>query len=129
MVVNKIDTNPAAIGNLLCDSKVCVQNFYVSAKTGAGFELLTQALIDEVESTLPDSAESSQIVTNERQRNCLLQAIEALQRGTDAIAQKLPIEIVSAEVRSSLTALREIVGTTYTEDILGRIFGKFCIGK
>ena len=38
-------------------------------------------------------------------------------------------EFVALELRTALGALSDIVGVTYTEDILGRIFSKFCIGK
>jgi tRNA modification GTPase len=48
----------------------------------------------------------------------------------DAVASKTPaLPILVADIREALNALDEIVGKTYTEDILGRIFSKFCIGK
>jgi len=129
MVTNKIDLNPKAIGQIYCDSKTCEQNFYLSAATGSGLPELTQALIDEVSQSVPDRAESSHVVTNERQRNCLDRALASIDHARDAIRQGMPLEIISAEVRIGLAALDEIIGRTYTEDILGRIFSKFCVGK
>jgi len=129
MVVNKIDLNPAAIGSIFCESATCAQNFYISAKTKSGLTELTQALIDEIRSSLPDRAESSNVVTSERQRSCLERALQALDLVAEAIQQNMPLEIVSAELRFCLLALEEIIGKTYSEDILGRIFSKFCIGK
>lgn len=129
MLTNKIDLNPNAFGEFLCDSRICAQNFYLSAKTRAGFEPLVQALVDEIAASQGDSAESSGIVTNERHRQCLEGALEALRSAENAIHSKLPAEIISGEIRLALTALEEIVGKTYTEDILGRIFSKFCVGK
>jgi tRNA modification GTPase len=41
----------------------------------------------------------------------------------------MPTELVASELRIALNAMEELVGKTYTEDILGRIFSKFCIGK
>jgi tRNA modification GTPase len=38
-------------------------------------------------------------------------------------------ELVAAEVRTALEELGKIVGAVYTEDVLDRIFGRFCIGK
>jgi tRNA modification GTPase len=78
---------------------------------------------------MPDRAELGETVTNERQRDCLVRARDALERGIDSFKAKAPAEIVSADLRETLQALDEIVGRTYTEDILGRIFSKFCIGK
>lgn len=129
MVTNKIDLNPAAIGSIYCDSTTCEQNFYLSTTTRSGLHELTQALIDEVSHSVPDRGEASQVVTSERQRSCLERALASLDHSRDAIRQKLPLEIISGEVRLALTALEELVGKTYNEDILSRIFSKFCIGK
>ncbi len=129
MITNKIDLNPHAIGKLFCESHTCAQNFYISAKSRSGLTELTQALSDEVAHSLPNRAETSQVVTNERQRSCLVRAEEALDSSLDAISQKLPLEVISSEMRVALTVMEELIGKTYTEDILGRIFSKFCIGK
>ncbi len=129
MVTNKIDLNPNAFASYYCESDTCEQNFYLSVKTKDGFDALSDALLDEAKHSSPDQGEATVIVTNERHRNCLYQAQEALTQATQAIEQESPPEIVSAEVRRALKSLEEIVGATYTEDILGRIFSKFCIGK
>lgn len=129
MIANKIDLDPSSIGRIECDSQICRRNFYLSAKTKDGLEGLMEALVEESRGTLPDRAEASEVVANERQRSCLMNAAESLQRALHAIEQRLPAEICAAEMRIALTALEEIVGKTYTEDILGRIFSKFCIGK
>ncbi|MCO6431048.1 MAG: tRNA uridine-5-carboxymethylaminomethyl(34) synthesis GTPase MnmE [Deltaproteobacteria bacterium] len=128
MVTNKIDLNPSAIGSIFCDSSTCQQNFYISARTLAGFESLTQALIDEVAHSLPSQSEASSVVTNERHRSLLSRARASLQRALEGCGNQ-PLELVSIDIRTALTSLEEIVGKTYTEDILGRIFSKFCIGK
>lgn len=129
MLTNKIDLNPEAFGTHFCDSSTCAQNFYISAKTGDGFQSLTDALIEEVRSSTPAATEGSNVVTNERHYNCLARAKSALERAGAGLNGHVPREIVIEEVRSCLNALEEIVGKTYTEDILGRIFSKFCVGK
>jgi tRNA modification GTPase len=97
--------------------------------TRDGVDGLTDALVDEVKSSIVAGNESNDIVTNERHRAALNNANEAILRAIGAIDGGLPPEIVSADTRSALLALDEIVGKTYTEDILGRIFSKFCVGK
>jgi tRNA modification GTPase len=126
LVVNKIDANPAALGTYVCDSSSCRQNLYLSAKTGSGIDTLIDALIDEVKSKA-EIGESQAIITNERHRQCLNIAHERLESA--CADDHLPAEIVSAEVRAALNSLANLVGSTSTEDILGRIFSKFCIGK
>lgn len=128
LVVNKIDLNPKAIGTIVCDSRVCAQNFYLSARTRDGFTALQDALVEEVRNRLPAGSEESLIVVNERHRDCLARAVRALEQAKDGTS-KHPLEIVAADIRAALNALEELVGRTYTEDILSRIFSKFCIGK
>jgi tRNA modification GTPase len=129
MLINKIDLNPKAIGAIVCDSNICARNFYLSATTKQGFTGLIEALKEEVASRAQDSGNSSVVLTNERQRQCLERAVATLDAALVAIAAKNPEEIIAEDIRHTLSELEEIVGKTYTEDILGRIFSKFCIGK
>jgi tRNA modification GTPase len=60
----------------------------------------------------------------------LQRAEYALGTCIDAIqSRNVPLSILSTDIRDALAALDEIVGKTFNEDILGRIFSKFCIGK
>lgn len=90
---------------------------------------LEQALLSEVQGRAPQDSSASAVLTNERHRNCLQKSIEALYQAEQAIQAQHPTEVVAAEIRLALTALDELIGVTNTEDILGRIFAKFCIGK
>ena len=127
LLVNKIDINPDSIGKIHCSS--CARNIYISALDGSGLDGLRSALKEEVINTLHDKGEANAIITNERQRNCLFEAVKRIQDSIEVIRDKKPSEIISIELRSALKTLEELVGVTYTEDILGRIFSKFCIGK
>jgi tRNA modification GTPase len=124
-VVNKIDRNPHAVGSIFCDLNTCERNFYLSAKTLHGLDALIIALREEVEQRNEDSADRSIVITNERHRNCLAKAKQSL----ETLSKDSPLEVISLEIKSALSALNEIIGKTTTEDILGRIFSKFCIGK
>jgi tRNA modification GTPase len=127
LLVNKIDLNQKAIGKIYCDSSVCQQNFYVSVKTQAGIDNFIRALIDEVKNS--SYSEASQTITNERHRLCLENAKSALQTAVLNLSAPMDYAIISADIRNALNELQEIIGVTYNEDILGRIFSKFCIGK
>lgn len=127
MITNKIDLNPDALSSFFCDARTCQQNFYMSAKTANGLQKLIDSLVEEVSQQAGGNAETSVVVTNERHRNCLQRAVESLD--IILLQPKVPLEILTAELRVALSALEELVGKTTTEDILGRIFSKFCIGK
>lgn len=129
MITNKIDANPQAFGQFSCDSSVCEQIFFISAKTGAGIGPLIEALVEDIAKKNPEKGEVGEVVTNERHRDCLERAYNSVHSFLTGIESQVPFEILSADLREGLNALDEIVGKTYTEDILGRIFSKFCVGK
>lgn len=130
MVINKIDLNPHAIEHYAVNSDVCQQHFFISAKTGDGISGLIEALVEDLAKQVPEKNEAGEVVTNERHRDCLERAERALAACIDGLqARGVPLSIVVADLKEALSALDEIVGKTYTEDILGRIFSKFCIGK
>jgi tRNA modification GTPase len=130
MIVNKIDLNPNALLDFSPYLSMCQQNFFISAKTGDGIGSLIEALVEDVAKKVPEKGEVGEIITNERHRDCLRRAEAALSSCVEAAhAKAVPLAIIAADLREALGALDEIVGKTYTEDILGRIFSKFCIGK
>jgi tRNA modification GTPase len=100
----------------------------VSAATGAGLESLAARLGEAV---LAVQGGAGEVVagTAVRCRESLRRAGEAL-----AAAETLAVagggdELVAAELRSSLDDLGHVVGAVYTEDLLDRIFSRFCVGK
>jgi tRNA modification GTPase len=55
--------------------------------------------------------------------------LEALAAARAALGEGLSPEFVAEELRAALNAAGEILGRTEADDILGRIFSSFCIGK
>jgi tRNA modification GTPase len=130
LIVNKIDLAPSALTRIATRETMCERSFFISAKTGAGIGSLIEALVEDVARNMPERGDVGEVITNERHRDCLRRAEDALARFVESVASKRPVlTILVADVREALTALDEIVGKTYTEDILGRIFTKFCVGK
>jgi len=64
-----------------------------------------------------------------RCRQSLHLAMDSLARARDIVRSNVGEELVAAEVRVALDALGKVVGAVYTEDLLDRIFSRFCIGK
>ena len=99
---------------------------YLSAKTKANLELLHNRLNDFIAS----STHSEQIfVSNIRHYEALKQALHALQQAETAFDNALPEDLVATDMRQVLHYLSEVVGEISNEEILTRIFSKFCIGK
>ncbi|MDZ4185686.1 MAG: hypothetical protein U1D97_11990, partial [Desulfuromonadales bacterium] len=69
------------------------------------------------------------LICDLRHKEALRQAREALVSFERLVQNGSPLELAACELRAVLTALGEITGETSTDDILDRIFSRFCIGK
>jgi tRNA modification GTPase len=98
----------------------------ISSTTGEGIEELKEEIVARV---CGENQRGDLLISSERHYLSLKEAYSFLENAQSAIKEKHPAEYISFEIRQSLLALQEIVGVTNTEDILGRIFSKFCIGK
>ena len=127
LIVNKCDLASESKPNW--NAEDIVNTFFVSSLTNDGLDQLKNALALEVESQAQTDSGISQVITSERHFNCLVNAEARVRAADRTLSKSEPLEITSAELRSALSSLEEIVGKTYNEDILGRIFAKFCIGK
>jgi tRNA modification GTPase len=99
----------------------------ISALDGSGIAGLRKLIYDSVVGE--NASNASVVITTTRHVEALKVALGAIVDATKGIEGELPAELVSVDIRGALTALEEIIGVTATEDILGRIFSKFCIGK
>jgi tRNA modification GTPase len=100
----------------------------LSCRTGDGLDGLKRAVSDMVKQGTIGSREHAWAV-NQRHKTALAQTKESLQKSLDSIKSNLSPEFVAVDLRGALDSLGLIIGATYTEDILERIFNDFCIGK
>jgi tRNA modification GTPase len=123
VVLNKCDLVPLA--DLHLEGQT--QAIRVSAKTGDGME----ALIDAIRAFLAGRAEgaSHSIMTSARQFENVSRAVAALDKAMAATMENTPQEMVLLDIYAALSELNELTGDVVTEDILGRIFSTFCVGK
>jgi tRNA modification GTPase len=88
---------------------------------------LEQAMLEQVGTGL--TAANVDIAINQRQKEALLRVQESLERVQETMAQKLPLDFWTIDLREAATTLGQITGQEVTEPILDRIFSRFCIGK
>ncbi|MEZ4686998.1 MAG: GTP-binding protein, partial [Bacteroidia bacterium] len=100
----------------------------ISAKQGQNIDLLREAMTDTVNS-LSESTASQTIISNVRHLNALKRAAGHLHEVITAIDGGLPQDLMSIDIRSALHHIGEITGEISTDEVLGNIFSKFCIGK
>jgi tRNA modification GTPase len=95
----------------------------VSAKTGQGLEALRQAILGAA-----GWSSTGESVFLARERH--LRALEAAKRHLERAGAQLPRwELFAEELRLAHAALGAITGEFTSDDLLGEIFGRFCIGK
>ena len=119
-VFNKID---------LMDKQIKPEDgsILISAKNGDGIDALAARL-----KTIAGENESEEgdFLARTRHLDCLARASDHLHiLSGDAVGRTIGLDIAAEELRLAGIALGEIVGETSSDDLLGMIFSKFCIGK
>jgi tRNA modification GTPase len=100
----------------------------LSSVTGAGLAELKVRLAETIESVLSDE---SRVVSSTaiRCEESLRLALDQLQGAKQTAELQLGEELVAAQLRIAVNEIGKVVGVVYTDDILDRIFSRFCIGK
>ena len=125
VVENKCDLETSAQRSALSSKLPQVQT---SAITGAGISELRSAILKYAGGESGAQQETG-FLTNVRHQKLVSDALAALDAARNAVAARVPHEMLLLDLYNSLRALDEITGATTTEDILNLIFGTFCIGK
>lgn len=96
-----------------------------SAVTGAGIDSLRSLLAERTRRHKQPALAPSLSRCRHHVESCL----EQLRRAHRIVLFEEPPELLALELRGALEQLGEMAGTVYTEDLLDRIFSRFCIGK
>jgi len=119
-VINKVDLSGEAPGRSDAGDETVLR---ISAKTGAGVDAL-QAWLLHIAGWRPH--DEGLFMARERHLTALQGARDRL---TGAAAPSQPFEFKAEELRLAQASLGEITGEVSADDLLGEIFGRFCIGK
>ncbi|MBR4232409.1 MAG: tRNA uridine-5-carboxymethylaminomethyl(34) synthesis GTPase MnmE [Oscillospiraceae bacterium] len=122
-VINKRDLPEADMGMVeSAFEDVC----RVSSLSGDGIDTLEARISEIFAGGAPASGE---ILTNERQAEAVARALDGVVRAREAMLGGVTPDAVLTEVEYALGALGEITGRGMREDIVSRIFERFCVGK
>jgi tRNA modification GTPase len=123
LVFNKIDLIAASPR---LEAAAVPPRIFVSALTGAGLDLLRSHLKDAAGYLEP---EAGALAARRRHLDALRRARQHVQDAADNLGQTLAFELFAEDLRLAQRALGEITGEFTSDDLLGEIFGSFCIGK
>ena len=99
----------------------------LSAKTGAGLDLLRSAIKKAI--GVDSNCGENIFIARRRHLVAIEQAIACVERGLVCMQSGNGCELLAEELRLAQQALGEITGEISTDELLGRIFSEFCIGK
>ena len=130
LCINKVDTLPDQGEALLGELRLDLDNddimvICLSAKHGFGLNDLYNTLKIGQSQASPDAT----LVTNVRHYEALMHASESLRSVQQGLEINIPTDLVSQDLREALYHLGSITGEITTEEVLGTIFSRFCIGK
>ena len=129
LVFNKIDKIAEDEREVLSHlfDQIDGERIYISAKNRLNTDALETALINAAQ--LPEIQPGDVVVNNIRHYEALQQALTAIRRVSDGLESGISGDFLSQDIRECLHSIGEITGYISINEILGNIFGKFCIGK
>lgn len=103
-----------------------LETIFISAKRKENIHLIMEQLVKTVkQNQFGDQA----VITNVRHYEAISHTLQALNQALEGFEQNIPTDLISIDIHQALHHLGEIIGEITTDDILGNIFGRFCIGK
>ena len=127
IILNKIDLGEQKV-DLKLINKLNKPIIKLSAKTGEGVEELYNVIV-ELFNINELELDKGEIITNIRHKTQIKKAIESIKNSVISIKENMPIDIVSINIKEILINLGDITGDNVTDDIINKIFSKFCLGK
>ncbi|GAB4365464.1 MAG: tRNA uridine-5-carboxymethylaminomethyl(34) synthesis GTPase MnmE [Spirochaetales bacterium] len=100
----------------------------VSALTGEGFDRLSREIESRLKAGLHGGTEEV-LIESDRQKALLERCKHALIRFQEGIEKRLPLDVVAMDIQDALQAMGELTGEVTTEEMLIRMFSRFCVGK
>ena len=120
-LLNKVDSS-----NFSAPSYI-PEHLQISAKNSSGLEKLEAAMTAHVDNMGYDS--NATLISSARHQDALYRTKESLEQLLSAMDLDIPSDLLAQDLRQAIYYLGEITGQISSDEILGSIFSKFCIGK
>ena len=124
IVINKNDLEK----KINIDSKELKNIVYTNTNTIEGIKALKEKIIELFELENIKSKDYTYL-TNARQISLAKKAYQSLHDAEEGLKNDLPIDMIEIDLKETFDLLGEIIGETYSEEILDHLFANFCVGK
>lgn len=124
-VINKSDLEQNINNKYIKDNIKHTVN--ISAETGNGIEELEKAITEITGAGSFDPGAA--MLANERQLDCVNRAFDGLKSAYDAVEIGMTLDAVSVGIEDAINSICELTGEKASEEIIDKVFDKFCIGK
>lgn len=124
-IINKTDLKQKLDINYI--SNIISNIVYVSAKSGEGHEELVKA-VEKIAGT-ENLNPSEGILSNERQRLAVSNALSSIKEAKDALSLGMTFDAVTVSLEDAISQLLELTGEKASDEIIDRVFHNFCVGK
>ena len=128
ILINKTDLNKNMMkdNDKILNTKKTIIDF--STKEEKGLEKLYEA-IEKMFNLNQIENDNTEIITNARQKQQIVFAIEATKKARNSLTEGMPVDITAISLKEILEHILEITGENVSEEIINEIFKKFCLGK
>ena len=124
--MDKVDQDERAVVDELFTS-FDAERIYISAKKRINTDALQRSLLKAAQ--LPELQPGDVVVSNMRHYEALTAALAAIRRVDDGLDRGISHDFLSQDIRECMHYIGLITGEITTDEVLGTIFGRFCIGK
>ena len=124
-IINKTDLEQKLDINYI--SNIISNIVYVSAKSGEGHEELVKA-VEKIAGT-QNLNPSEGILSNERQRLAVSNALSSIKEARDALSLGMTFDAVTVSLEDAISQLLELTGEKASDEIIDHVFHNFCVGK
>lgn len=125
IIINKFDLPQILDINKLVNKEENI--LFLSAKNETSLESLQDAVYKSINKFISD--ENDVIISNERHLDCLRRISDILKEAIDELKNGITLDAITILIQESINILNEFTGENASEEIVDRIFSKFCVGK
>lgn len=106
-----------------------VGEMLISTKSGQGLEELKAAILSAFHTHVGNAESNDVLLVNARHYEALCRVRQSLEVVSQGLEAGMPTDLVAVDLRDALYHLGTITGEVTSNELLGNIFGRFCVGK